>query len=98
MSRNPSNQMKDELNQTVQFHVLNDRQCERIVNAALEILERTGCCMKNERAREIFRENGCAVDGERVRIPAARRGTAISCQECATYTGLTWRRESGGFP
>lgn len=71
MSRNPSNQMKDELNQTVQFHVLNDRQCEKIVDAALEILERTGCCMKNERAREIFRENGCAVDGERVRIPAA---------------------------
>ncbi len=70
MKRNSSNQKRDGLNQTVQFRVLNDSQCEKIVEAALHILEHTGCCMKNERARELLQSRGCMVDGEIVRIPA----------------------------
>ena len=70
MKRNSSNQKRDGLNQTVQFRVLNDSQCEKIVEAALHILEHTGCCMKNERARELLQSRGCMVDGEIVRSPA----------------------------
>ncbi|SHF10566.1 trimethylamine methyltransferase family protein [Lactonifactor longoviformis] len=69
MKRNPSNQKKDSINQTVQFQVLNEIQCIKMADAAFHILEHTGCCMKNERAREILKAHGCSVEGERVKIP-----------------------------
>lgn len=69
MLRNQSNQKKTELEQSVQFQVWNDIQCKTVVNAALQILEETGCAMKNKRARDILAENGCRVSGERVWIP-----------------------------
>lgn len=55
----------------MQFQVLNDGQCARVAEAAMQILEHTGCSMKNAHAREILKRGGCPVDGERVRIPAA---------------------------
>lgn len=70
MTRNQTNQYHEGLNQSVQFHVLNNAQCEKIVDAAMKILENTGCCMKNERAREILKSEGCSVEGNLVKIPA----------------------------
>jgi len=43
--------------------------CERIHMASLEILERVGIDVHDERAREILGDHGAEVDGVRVRIP-----------------------------
>jgi len=43
--------------------------CELIHLGSLEILERTGINVHDQRARSILAESGAAVEGERVRIP-----------------------------
>lgn len=55
--------------QTPQFRVLSDRQIERIYQAALECLNRTGVDVRNAQARELLAAAGARVDGVRVRIP-----------------------------
>jgi len=55
--------------QTPQFRVLSDRQIERIYQAALECLNRTGVHVLNAEARELLAAAGARVDGVRVRIP-----------------------------
>ncbi|AET69838.1 trimethylamine:corrinoid methyltransferase [Desulfosporosinus orientis DSM 765] len=57
-------------NQTLQFKVLSDKQCEKIVNAALEILERTGVNIYSEEALTLLKKANCQVDGIMVRIPS----------------------------
>lgn len=55
----------------VQFRVLSDDQCAQIVQAACEVLERTGARFHDPAAVDILRRAGCTVTGEhRVRIPA----------------------------
>lgn len=44
-------------------------ECERIHMATLEILERTGVDVHDEKARRILKDGGASVDGIRVRIP-----------------------------
>jgi trimethylamine---corrinoid protein Co-methyltransferase len=47
-----------------------DRQaCDRIHMATLEILERTGVDVHDEKARKILADGGAAADGIRIRIP-----------------------------
>lgn len=67
--RNKTNQAPGCMNQSVQFQVLNDAQCEKIVSSAMQILENTGVCIKNARARSILDEAGCQIDGTLVKIP-----------------------------
>ena len=55
--------------QTPQFRVLSDRQIERVYQATLECLNRTGVEVHNAEARELLAAAGAAVDGVRVRIP-----------------------------
>ncbi len=55
--------------QTPQFRVLSDRQIERLYQATLECLNRTGVNVLNEEARELLAAAGSRVDGVRVRIP-----------------------------
>jgi len=55
--------------QTPQFRVLSDRQIERIYQATLECLNRTGVEVRNAEARELLAAAGARVDGVRVRIP-----------------------------
>lgn len=55
--------------QSVQFKVLNEGQCGKIVSAAFRVLERTGCNVHHEGARNLLRDAGCRVDGVRVNIP-----------------------------
>ncbi len=42
---------------------------ERLHEASLAILEKTGVVMHHEEAREALKKHGCAVDGERVLFP-----------------------------
>jgi trimethylamine--corrinoid protein Co-methyltransferase len=55
--------------QTPQFRVLSDRQIEKIYQATLECLNRTGVEVRNAEARELLAAAGARVDGTRVRIP-----------------------------
>lgn len=55
--------------QTPQFRVLSDRQIERLYQATLESLNRTGVNVLNAVARDLLSEAGARVDGVRVRIP-----------------------------
>jgi trimethylamine--corrinoid protein Co-methyltransferase len=55
--------------QTPQFRVLSDRQLDRIYQAALECLNRTGVNVLNASARRLLVEAGAWADGVRVRIP-----------------------------
>jgi trimethylamine---corrinoid protein Co-methyltransferase len=52
--------------------LLNQAQVERTHSASLEILEKTGLLVRNQRARQIFAEHGAQVDeaSENVRIPS----------------------------
>ena len=55
--------------QTPQFRVLSDRQIERVYQATLECLSRTGVDVHNSEARELLARAGARVDDVRVRIP-----------------------------
>src|SRR5512136_1457391 len=55
--------------QTPQFRVLSDRQIERVYQATLECLNRTGVNVHNAEARELLARAGARVNGMRVRIP-----------------------------
>lgn len=58
-------------NGSVQFRVLSDDQCEQIVLAAYEVLERVGARFHEPEALEILKQAGCVVSDEtRVRFPA----------------------------
>lgn len=69
MQRSKANEVRGPMDQSLQFRVLNDAQCQKIVEASFDILENTGVAMKNARARDILGSNGCKVDGENVKIP-----------------------------
>ncbi len=53
-----------------QFHVLSEGQIQRVYQATLECLQRTGVAVRNPEARELLIQAGAQADGERVRIPA----------------------------
>jgi trimethylamine--corrinoid protein Co-methyltransferase len=55
--------------QTPQFRVLSDRQIEKVYQATLECLNRTGVDVHNAEARALLAEAGSRVDGLRVHIP-----------------------------
>lgn len=54
--------------QTPQFRVLSDRQIEKLYQASLECLNRTGVNVHNSDARALLADAGGRVDGIRVRI------------------------------
>jgi trimethylamine--corrinoid protein Co-methyltransferase len=55
--------------QTPQFRVLSDRQIEKVYQATLECLNRTGVNVLNAEARDLLARAGARVDGVRVYIP-----------------------------
>jgi trimethylamine--corrinoid protein Co-methyltransferase len=55
--------------QTPQFRVLADCHIERIYQATLECLDRTGVEVRNAEACELLRAAGANVEGSRARIP-----------------------------
>jgi trimethylamine--corrinoid protein Co-methyltransferase len=56
--------------QTPQLRVLSDGQIERLYQAALECLDRTGVVVRNAEARALLAGAGARVDGDRCYIPA----------------------------
>jgi trimethylamine--corrinoid protein Co-methyltransferase len=58
------------VNDSIHGEVLSADQCQQIISSALEVLERTGVEVLNEKARKVFSTNGCWVDGTRVRFPS----------------------------
>ena len=55
--------------QTPQFRVLSDQQIEKVYQATLECLNRTGVDVHNAEARDLLAGAGARVDGVRVLIP-----------------------------
>ena len=52
------------------LEVLSEDQIEKLLEASMEILERTGVKYHDEEALNIMEDAGCYVDGEHVRIPS----------------------------
>lgn len=65
-------------NQSVQFRVLSNNQCDRLLAAVLEVLERTGAEIHSEEALNLLKKAGCWIDGKRVRFPSKIVEKAIS--------------------
>lgn len=53
------------------LEILNQTQCQDLLLAALECLERVGVQMDNPRGLELLQTAGASVEGKRVKIPAA---------------------------
>ena len=54
---------------TPQLQILSDAQIDRIYQATLECLQRTGVEIRNATARKLLKDAGAKVDGTRTRIP-----------------------------
>lgn len=57
-------------NQNVSYHVWNDQDCKKVVDATLQVLEKTGCIIQNKTARNLLEKAGCKVSNEKVFIPS----------------------------
>jgi trimethylamine--corrinoid protein Co-methyltransferase len=69
------------------FTRLTDAQCERLHEATLQVLERTGLIIDDPEALELLTAAGAVVDGTRVRIPAklVARALASAPREVTLY-------------
>jgi len=64
---------------TPQFRKLSEDQLDRIHNASLEILDRTGVCLFDDQALDLFKKAGVnVVDGNRIHIPSGLVEWALS--------------------
>ena len=54
----------------VKMEVLSEDQIERILEASMEILERTGVVYHDQESIDIMKDAGCYVEGDNVRIPS----------------------------
>ncbi len=59
------------VNETLQFGIFTDAQCQEIHNATLEVMESVGAIVYDEEAIETLRKGGAYVDGNRVYFPPA---------------------------
>lgn len=66
-----------DINQSIQWKILSDDQCEEIVMAAFELLERTGFEVANAAAAAVYEKGGCWVQNTRVRIPSPKLEWAL---------------------
>lgn len=57
-------------NASVKMRVLTSDQCQEVLLAALEVLERTGVTFYDDEALDILKKAGCFVEGNRVRVPS----------------------------
>ncbi|MCA2001308.1 MAG: trimethylamine methyltransferase family protein [Chloroflexi bacterium] len=84
---------------TLQFRVLSDSDIEKIYQATLECLERTGVNALNAEARELFAKAGAKVDGARVRIPRqVIQKTLKTCPNGFTLWGRDGQTRMDVFP
>lgn len=76
----------------VRLTVLDARQADRIHDASLEILSRTGVVVQSQEALSLLTGSGAAVDGERVRIPSHLVAKALE----TAPTSITIHDRQGG--
>ncbi|WP_028307168.1 trimethylamine methyltransferase family protein, partial [Desulfitibacter alkalitolerans] len=57
-------------NASTMLSILSPGQCEEVLLAAQEILERTGVTFHDDDALEVMKKAGCFVNGNRVKIPS----------------------------
>ena len=61
--------VNDRVFDSVQYARISQQQCEKLHNASLEILERTGVCLYYQEAVDLLTQAGAFVaDGNRVRM------------------------------
>jgi trimethylamine:corrinoid methyltransferase-like protein len=63
---------------SAQYARMGHAECERIHMATLEILERTGVDVHDEKARKILVDGGASADGLRMRIPESMVTRALA--------------------
>jgi trimethylamine--corrinoid protein Co-methyltransferase len=63
--------------QTPRLHVLSETKINKLYQAALECLERTGVDVPNKEAQELLADAGADVDGSRIRIARSIIETAL---------------------
>ena len=81
------------------FKVLSDEKIERIYQATLECLERTGVNVLNAEARDLFASAGAHVEDVRVRIPPHLIQEALaSCPNGFTLWGRDRQISMDVFP
>ena len=68
--------------------VASEKECERIIEGSLEVLEKTGMVIQSPRALNLLVENGCSAEGDKVKIPSSLVKEAISsaAKEMVLYT------------
>ena len=78
----------------LRLEILSDDQVQRLHEATLDVIERTGVRFPSERALEIWHAHGATVDGDRqiVRAPASLIEQALA-QAPASYTLAARNRE-----
>ncbi len=76
--------------QSLQFRVLSDPDIEKLYEATLACLQRTGVHVMNDEARRLLARAGAAVDGVRVRIPPHIVRDAVAS---APRTFTLWGRD-----
>lgn len=64
-------------NETVQFKVLHNDQCEVLHYAVLELLSDTGVIIQDKKALDLLKKAGAFVDGKLAKIPASLVEKAI---------------------
>ncbi len=57
---------------------MNQKQCEKIHAAAMQVLEKTGVVFQSTEALNILKKGGARVDGDRVYIPEAMIDRALA--------------------
>src|SRR5450759_2153747 len=78
---------------------LDDAQCQRLHEATLRVLERTGLIVDEPEGLELLRRAGAAVDGNRVRVPAKLVDWALSvAPKEATLYGRDGQPASAAAP
>ena len=83
----------------LKFRVLSDSDLEKIYQATLECLERTGVNVLNAEARDLFTKAGAHVDGVRVRIPRRIiQQTLGTCPNGFTLWGRDGQTRMDVFP
>jgi trimethylamine--corrinoid protein Co-methyltransferase len=71
-----------------QFRVLSDARCEELLQASLEVLERSGALVYNAEGRDLLARAGARVEDERAFIPAGIVRDALSAApRCFTLWG-----------
>ncbi|MEE0777207.1 MAG: trimethylamine methyltransferase family protein [Bacillota bacterium] len=64
--------------QSVQYRMWSEDQCAEVFNAVCRVLAKTGCMVRNEKAKKLLKDAGCCIEGDHVRVPAGLLRWAVN--------------------